>query len=50
MSTQAKAHEDGELTSLEPILALENVIHHLAVLACISAVDQVCEGSESRGE
>lgn len=28
-----------ELTSLEPVFALQNIIHHLAILARISAVN-----------
>jgi hypothetical protein len=48
MSMALKAHDDVELTSLKPVLALQNIIHHLAILARISAVDQVYDASGSR--
>jgi hypothetical protein len=47
MVPKPKPHDDVELTSLEPVLALQNIIHHLAVLTCISAVNQVYEATES---
>jgi hypothetical protein len=42
MNMVPKAQDDVGLTSLEPVLALQNIIHHLVILTRIRAVDQVC--------
>jgi len=42
-----KRHDDVDLTSLEPIFALQNIIHYLVVLTRVRGIHQVCMANES---
>jgi hypothetical protein len=44
----SRARNEVKLTPLEPVLALQNVIHHLVIFTRIRAIDQVYfEAAES---
>lgn len=41
------ARNGVELTSLEPVFALQNIIHHLIALTPVGTIDQVCDTNKS---
>jgi hypothetical protein len=43
----AMPHDGVELTSLESVFALQNIIHHLIALTPVGAIDQVCDTNKS---